>query len=88
MVADYAYDYLDEAMKSEKPFFIGIAPITPHSQVGNNSGPPVPEYKYAGSLSHATVPRSKNFNPDEVSKLPLKLCILESLHLHQAGPLL
>lgn len=67
-VADYGFGYVEKAVKKDKPFFIGIAPVTPHSQVGHNAGPPVPAPKYKGSLPHAIVPRSKNFNPEQVRR--------------------
>lgn len=67
-VAEYAYGYLREAVKHDEPFFVGIAPITPHSQVGKDHSPPVPAKKYAGTRSDAKIPRAENFNPSNVSR--------------------
>jgi N-acetylglucosamine-6-sulfatase len=67
-VSDYAAGYLEEALRDKDvPFFVGIAPISPHSQVGDNPGPPVPAKKYSDALSNASVPRADNFNPEKVS---------------------
>ncbi|KAF2741563.1 sulfatase [Polyplosphaeria fusca] len=65
-VGDYAYGYLKEAVKHDDPFFVGIAPVTPHSQVGNDpdpAGPPVPSKKYKGTLPHLDVPPADNYAP-------------------------
>ncbi|KAF2108786.1 alkaline-phosphatase-like protein [Lophiotrema nucula] len=66
MIAGHAYNYLQEAVKSDKPFFVGVAPITPHVQVGNNPDPaglPVPSKKYKGTKPDAKVPPADNYNP-------------------------
>ena len=67
MVANFAYGYLKEAVGQDAPFFVGIAPIAPHNQVGKPGGPPKPAHKYAGTLPNAAVPRAANFNPPDVS---------------------
>ncbi|CAI6330737.1 unnamed protein product [Periconia digitata] len=66
-VADFAYEYLREAVKHDDPFFLAIAPITPHVQVGKDNGPPVPEKKYKGTRPDAQIPQTDNFNPGKRS---------------------
>jgi len=65
-VANFTYGYLKEALAKDRPFFIGVAPITPHSQVGKDAGPPLPAHKYNNTRPDAKVPRADNFNPENV----------------------
>lgn len=70
-VAEYAYGYLNKAIKQDDPFFVGIAPITCHTQVGNNpdpQGPPVPSKKYKDTRPNASIPDSDNYNSPNVSR--------------------
>lgn len=71
-VSNYAHGYLEKALKHDEPFFVGIAPVTPHVQTGKDSRPPVPEKKYQGTLP-VTVPPADNFNPANVSCGPIFL---------------
>lgn len=81
VVAEKAYDFLDEAVVQAKPFFLGIAPIAPHSDVQAGVRPAVmsaPAYakRHAHLFKDYKIPRTANFNPDKpsgvgwVSKLP------------------
>jgi arylsulfatase A-like enzyme len=63
--------FLDDARKSNRPFFLTMAPVAPH----NGAGPrppntpkfgPVPAKKYANLFNNVKVPRTKNFNPNKV----------------------
>ncbi|KAI1358508.1 arylsulfatase-like protein [Xylaria arbuscula] len=81
VLAKKALDFLDEAHDAGKPFFVGIAPVAPHSDIqspgykdGNHSditevffGPPVPAERHADLFPDAKVPRTANFNPDKPS---------------------
>ncbi|KAH7034746.1 arylsulfatase precursor [Microdochium trichocladiopsis] len=63
-------DYLDAAIPraGERPFFIGVAPIAPHSQsIGQRFDPAVPADRHKDLFPDARVPRRLNFNPDEAS---------------------
>jgi N-acetylglucosamine-6-sulfatase len=65
-VSNHAHKYLKKAMQHEKPFFVGIAPITPHVQTGKDGGrPPVPAKRFEGTMK-VPVPRADNFNPANV----------------------
>jgi N-acetylglucosamine-6-sulfatase len=69
-VGKYAYGYLNKAVKQDDPFFVAIAPIAPHVQVGNNpnpAGPPVPAKKYKGTLPNVQIPPADNYAPANVS---------------------
>ena len=67
MVANFGYSYLKEAVAKPDPFFVGIAPVTPHTQIAPNAGPAVPAKKYEGTMAGLKVPRAANFNPADVS---------------------
>jgi N-acetylglucosamine-6-sulfatase len=76
IVAGTALEFIDEAYKAKDPFFIGIAPIAPHSQVQVIPGtllayfqPPVPAIRHQSLFPGVKIPREQNFNPDTVSDL-------------------
>lgn len=63
--------FLDDARKLNKPFFLTMAPVSPHT--GHGPRPdgvykdgPIPNDKYKNLFNDAKVPRTKNFNPDTV----------------------
>ena len=80
-----ALEFLDDALKQQKPYFLTVAPTAPHSNVnikdniidGNFSehsvtqSPPIPADRHKHLFKDVVVPRKPNFNPDQV--LPPKL---------------
>ncbi|KAI0599225.1 alkaline-phosphatase-like protein [Biscogniauxia sp. FL1348] len=81
VLAKKALGLLDEAHEAGKPFFLGIAPVSPHANMwspafrhGNHSKltdinfePPVPAKRHAHLFEGVKVPRTENFNPDKPS---------------------
>ncbi|KAG4280419.1 arylsulfatase [Fusarium proliferatum] len=77
LISKYAHELLKEAIGSENPFFVAIAPVAPHSNVnlrrqpGNPSAPlmtiPIPLERHSHLFEGAKVPRTENFNPDSPS---------------------
>lgn len=70
VVASAALGFLDEAISasSQRPFFVGVAPIAPHSETVTSTRParflpPVPAKRHEGLFANATVPRTPGFNP-------------------------
>lgn len=72
LVADAAVGFLDDAIaassSSSRPFFLGVAPIAPHSETITNPRParflpPVPAKRHEGLFANVTVPRTPGFNP-------------------------
>ncbi|KAH9820938.1 putative sulfatase family protein [Teratosphaeria destructans] len=72
-----ALDFLDDAARAKKPFFLTIAPTAPHSNVhineyidGNFSersvvqAPPIPAERHQHLFEDVVVPRTPHFNPD------------------------
>jgi N-acetylglucosamine-6-sulfatase len=80
VLADKAYGFLEDAVESERPFFLTIAPVAPHSNVKfaraltNGSierddvelSPPIPAERHRNLFESAVVPRNANFNPKKV----------------------
>ncbi|KAH7066826.1 arylsulfatase precursor [Paraphoma chrysanthemicola] len=72
LVAAAANGFLDNAIASHdatgRPFFLGVAPIAPHSETITNPRParflpPVPAKRHENLFLNATVPRTPGFNP-------------------------
>ncbi|KAJ5152395.1 hypothetical protein N7492_010690, partial [Penicillium capsulatum] len=66
LIRDNSLAMLDEATKSDKPFFMAVAPAIPHlglNASGHGTHWPVPLPKWAHSFNDKQVPRTKNFNP-------------------------
>lgn len=68
--------FLNDAIAGERPFFLTVTPIAPHSNMngtyGGGAGPlwmdePIPEERHKHLFPDAKVPRTANFNPKEVS---------------------
>ncbi|KAI0376672.1 Arylsulphatase [Hypomontagnella monticulosa] len=81
VIEEKALGLLDEAHEAGKPFFLGVAPVSPHSNLwspkfkdGGHSEleeieftPPVPAERHAKLFEGTKVPRTSNFNPDKPS---------------------
>lgn len=76
LTANFSYSMLDEAVTANRPFFLMVTPIAPHSEttvsvdiltgkVSQTFSTPVPQEKYKDYFPNATVPRTENFNPDQ-----------------------
>lgn len=77
LIARHARGLLSDAIAAEKPFFLTIAPVAPHSNIDVNLGnkaplmtSPVPLERHSHLFEGARVPRSDNFNPDEACIAP------------------
>lgn len=68
VVARKAYDFLDEAALHDEPFFLGVAPVAPHSNVKTVPFIEMDAPRYALRHAHLfkdyKIPRTANFNPD------------------------
>jgi arylsulfatase A-like enzyme len=77
-----ALGFLDDAAQEDRPFFLGIAPVAPHSNVeipsfgpSSNSSDvrdavfsaPIPAQRHEHLFPDAKVPRTPNFNPESPS---------------------
>lgn len=74
-----AYGLLDEAVEADKPFFLTLAPIGPHSNINADDlvtppfggivfEAPIPAKRHKNLFQDVKVPRTANFNPDSVCK--------------------
>ncbi|KAI1125664.1 arylsulfatase [Nemania abortiva] len=59
-----ALDRIDNLSAQEKPFFLGIAPTSPHVELGAGKWP-VPPVRYENEFPDLKAPRSVNWNPDD-----------------------
>lgn len=72
LVSDRAVEFLGNAIDAQKPFFLGVTPIGPHSEtvLGEAGGTkflaPIPADRHKDLFSCVKVPRGGNFNPDQV----------------------
>lgn len=72
LISAAAVGFLDDAIKaSDRPFFLGVAPIAPHSETiiggqGAQFNAPVPAKRHEHLFANVTVPRTPNFNPNTV----------------------
>lgn len=77
ILKEKALGFLNSAIDHEDPFFLTIAPVAPHSNVLSNDGPIVPgaDLSFSAPISaerhkhlfeNVKIPRTPNFNPDEV----------------------
>lgn len=75
LITNKAQTLLQEAIESDKPFFVAVAPVAPHSDVnpyhGSSSPPlmtePIPAERHASLFKDVKIPRTDNFNPDSPS---------------------
>lgn len=75
LITSKAQGLLEAAIGGDKPFFLTVAPIAPHSNLDVERGPgqlpqmtePIPAERHAGLFKDVKVPRTDNFNPDSPS---------------------
>lgn len=72
IITEKALDYLDEALLEDSPFFVGIAPIGPHSHVPSERKPGAPMMHIPASHPRHSLlfqteqyPRDESWNPDQ-----------------------
>ncbi|RAR09082.1 arylsulfatase precursor [Stemphylium lycopersici] len=68
-VTDVSAPYEEAIAASDRPFFLGVAPIAPHSETITQPRPPkflppVPAKRHEHLFPDAKVPRTPNFNPN------------------------
>ncbi|KAJ5924257.1 hypothetical protein N7466_008444 [Penicillium verhagenii] len=76
VITDKALGFLDDALEGDRPFFVTVAPIAPHSNLNPAAldrpetivmGAPIPLERHQHLFPDVKVPRTENFNPDEPS---------------------
>jgi arylsulfatase len=72
LISNYALNFIEEAYTSDRPFFIGVAPIAPHAKVVAAEGSsaftfPDPAERHQENFAYVKSPQEGgNFNPDTV----------------------
>lgn len=76
VLREKAMGFLEDALIGERPFFLALTPIAPHSNFNGTYGAgtgglwmdePIPEERHKHLFPDAKVPRTANFNPVNVS---------------------
>jgi arylsulfatase A-like enzyme len=78
VITEKALGFLDDGLNGDRPFFLTVAPVAPHSNVdvsalgGDRRAPtimtePIPLDRHKSLFQDVKVPRTKHFNPDEPS---------------------
>lgn len=75
LITSKAQGLLQDAITSDKPFFLAVAPIAPHSDIDPDHDSstlplmtePIPTVRHAGLFKDVKIPRTDNFNPDSPS---------------------
>ncbi|KAL4898730.1 alkaline-phosphatase-like protein [Aspergillus ambiguus] len=76
VITEKALGFLEDGLNGDRPFFITIAPVAPHSNIDVSAlggeipavmTEPIPLDRHKSLFKGVTVPRTKNFNPDEPS---------------------
>ncbi|TQV91343.1 arylsulfatase [Cordyceps javanica] len=65
LISRRSLEFLREGITAGQPFFLGVAPIAPHSEVTDTFREPVPASRHQDLFPNARVPRNKNFNPEK-----------------------
>lgn len=83
VLSQKAKGFLEDAVKTEEPFFLAIAPVAPHSNVDVHGGnlidpeasftvtPPISAKKHEHLFKDVEIPRTQHFNPEKV-RSPIK----------------
>jgi hypothetical protein len=85
LISAAAVGFLDNAIAaSDRPFFLGVAPIAPHSETITSPNfakfnPPVPAKRHEHLFQNVTIPRTPNFNPDKVRQYLSRLKLFTHL---------
>lgn len=74
IISEKANNFLNSAVAAQRPFFLAIAPVAPHSNVEFDLGselslrvtPPVSAERHKHLFDNVRVPRTDNFNPTTV----------------------
>ncbi|KAJ6100451.1 hypothetical protein N7499_000081 [Penicillium canescens] len=75
VITGKALGFLDDALEGERPFFLAVSPVAPHSNVDPNAisfgkivmSEPIPLERHEHLFENVTIPRTANFNPDQPS---------------------
>lgn len=74
LIANSSVSFLDDALAAGEPFFLGVAPIAPHSEtlLADDGGvafyDPIPAERHRNLFPDLKVPRTPHFNHDEFSQ--------------------
>ncbi|KAL4875117.1 alkaline-phosphatase-like protein [Aspergillus karnatakaensis] len=76
VITEKALGFLEDGLAGDRPFFLTVAPVAPHSNVEVNAlgheaptvmTEPIPLDRHKDLFEDVTIPRTEHFNPDEPS---------------------
>ncbi|KAL3457657.1 Arylsulphatase [Aspergillus heterothallicus] len=74
LITQRSLGFIKESHRSDRPFFIGVAPIAPHAKTAPDYSGSIPYFispdpaeRHKDLFANAKVPRGSNFNPDAPS---------------------
>jgi arylsulfatase A-like enzyme len=76
VITKKALGFLDDALAGDRPFFITVAPVAPHSNINPDAidagvptvvTEPIPLDRHKDLFPDVKIPRTEHFNPDEPS---------------------
>lgn len=75
VITGKALGFLEDALEGDRPFFLTVAPVAPHSNIDPSvlqggrvtMTAPIPLMRHEHLFEDVKVPRTDNFNPDNVS---------------------
>lgn len=67
-----AANYIDRHAPDRRPFFLSVAPLAPHTEIGapRSARDPRPAPRHAGTFAREPLPRPPSFNEADVSDKP------------------
>lgn len=77
VITEKGMGFLNDALESDRPFFLTVAPIAPHANIEPSElagegatlmTAPVPAPGYRHLFKDVKLPRTPNFNPENVSR--------------------
>lgn len=75
-----ANDFISQQQNSSQPFFLWLAPLSPHTKFGDVFGPPDPAPRHVGLFNNMPLPLPPNFNEADMSDKPNFMQSLPSLN--------
>ena len=94
VIADKALGFLQDGLDGDRPFFLSVAPVAPHSDLdlsdrstGNiRMTAPIPLERHKHLFEGVKVPRTENFNPEKVRRFLDRQSIFHNVVSSRAVP--
>ena len=93
VLSQKAQGFLEDAVRTQDPFFLAIAPVAPHTNIIALNGsmitpdgdfivtPPIAAERHKDLFKNVQIPRTEHFNPDKVITFRSSQIILAQVYL-------